>query len=75
MAIADRLPDLSDKELETLQTNAVRLKESGSVQQRRQAEELLPLLDAALEERRLARAATQAEARRASPKKKKAVTP
>ena len=75
MAIADRLPDLSDKELETLQTNAVGLKETGSVQQRRQAEELLPLLDAALEERRLARVATQTETRARAPKKKKAETP
>ena len=75
MAISDRLPDLSDRELETLQTNAVRLKETGSVQQRRQAEELLPLLDAALEERRLVRAATQAETRARGPKKKKAETP
>jgi hypothetical protein len=75
MAIADRLPDLSDKELETLQTNAVRLKETGSVQQRRQAEGLLPLLDAALEERRLVRVATQAETRARAPKKKKAETP
>lgn len=75
MAIADRLPDLSDKELETVQTNAVRLKETGSVQQRRQAEELLPLLDAVFEERRLVRVATHAETRPRAPKNKKTVTP
>lgn len=75
MAIIDRIPDLSDKELESLHTNAVRLKDSGSAIQQRQAEELLPLLSAALEERKAARVATQAETRRAQTKKKKAATP
>ena len=70
MAIGDRIPDLSDKELESLHTNAVRLKDSGSVQQRQQAEELLPLLGAALEERRLARVATQTETRRVNTEKR-----
>jgi hypothetical protein len=75
MAIVDRIPDLSEKELESLQANALRLKDTGSVQQRQQAEELLPLLGAALEERKAARVATQAETRRANTKKKKADTP
>lgn len=70
MTISDRIPDLSDKELESLHTNAVRLKESGSVQQRQQAEELLPLLGAALEERRLARVAAQTETRRVNTEKR-----
>ena len=63
MAIGDRIPDLSDKELESLHANALRLKESGSAIQRQQAEELLPLLGAALEERKATRVATQAETR------------
>lgn len=71
MGIQERIPDLSEKELESLQANAVRLKESGSAIQRQQAEELLPLLGAAIEERRVTRLATQAEARKAAPKKKK----
>jgi hypothetical protein len=50
------------------------LKDSGSVAQQRQAEELLPLLSAALEERRAERVATQVETRRANTKKKKAKT-
>jgi hypothetical protein len=75
MAIADRIPDLSDKELEQLRTNAVRLQASGSPAQRQQAEELLPLLGVALEERRLARAAAQSEARRANAKRKPAAAP
>ena len=43
MRIDQRIPDLSDKELESLQANAVRLVDSGSPIQRQQAEELLPL--------------------------------
>jgi len=74
VTIGDRIPDLSDKELESLHANAVRLKDSGSAIQRQQAEELLPLLGFALEERRLARIATQVETRRASARSKKAST-
>ena len=70
MAVIDRIPDLSDKELESLHTNAVRLKESGSAIQQRQAEELLPVLSAALEERRVAKVATQAETRRVNTEKR-----
>lgn len=70
MGISDRIPDLSDKELESLHTNAVRLKDSGSQIQRQQAEELLPLLGAALEERRLARVAAQTETRRVNTEKR-----
>lgn len=79
MAIADRIPEMSEKELENLRANAVRLQETGSSAQRQQAEELLPLLGAALEERRLARVAAQTETRRANTekraKKKKADAP
>ncbi|MGQ0532282.1 MAG: hypothetical protein ACT4OF_06275 [Caulobacteraceae bacterium] len=70
MGIQERIPDLSDKELESLRANALRLKDAGSVQQRQQAEELLPLLGAALEERRLARVAAHTETRRANARKK-----
>lgn len=70
MAIGDRIPDLSDKELESLHANAVRLKDDGSAVQRQQAEELLPLLGFALKERRLARVTTQSETRKANARKK-----
>ena len=70
MAIGDRIPDLSDKELESFHANALRLKESGSAIQRQQAEELLPLLVAALEERRAAKTAAQAETRRVNTEKR-----
>ncbi|MES1156447.1 MAG: hypothetical protein ABUL73_01595 [Alphaproteobacteria bacterium] len=64
MEIDRRIPDLSDKELENLHANAVRLAQSGTPEQKRQAEKLLPLIGATLEERRVARAAAQAEKRR-----------
>jgi len=57
--IDQRIPDLSDKELESLHANAVRLAESGSVAQKQQSERLLPLLVATLEERKLAKAAAK----------------
>ncbi len=71
MRIDQRIPDLSEKELESLQANALRLAQSGTTMQRQQAEELLPLLSVALEERRATRLAAQAEARKAAPAKKK----
>ncbi|MBC7768631.1 MAG: hypothetical protein H7124_07570 [Phycisphaerales bacterium] len=72
MEMDQRIPDLSDKELERLLANAVRLQESGSDKQRQQAEQLLPLLSAAIEERRAARVLAQAEQRRANARKKSA---
>jgi hypothetical protein len=72
MGIEERIPELSDRELESLRANAVRLGASGTPAQRQQAETLLPLLGAALEERRLARVAVQAETRRANAKRKPA---
>jgi len=64
MEIDQRIPDLSDKELERLHANAVRLAESGAERQRQQAEGLLPLLTAAIEERRVARNEAQQDKRR-----------
>lgn len=73
MELHERIPSLSDKELEALHANAVRLVQSGTPKQRQQAEELLPLLGVAMEERSAARtAATQA--RRRTPAKSKAAT-
>ncbi|HYD89539.1 MAG TPA: hypothetical protein VEA80_18815 [Vitreimonas sp.] len=68
--IDQRIPDLSDKELERLHANAVRLSQSGTPKQREQAESLLPLLGVALEDRHAARAAAQAETRRAATEKR-----
>jgi hypothetical protein len=71
MEIDQRIPDLSDKELENLHANALRLVESGSVKQRQQAESLLPLLGAAIQTRRAARAEAD-QARRKSNVRRKA---
>jgi hypothetical protein len=72
MAIIDRIPEMTEKELESFRANAERLKDTGSAIQKQQAEDLLPLLGAALEERRIARVATQVETRRVNASKKKA---
>lgn len=61
MGIDQRIPDLSDKELENLHANAVRLEQSGTQMQRQHAEKLLPLLSAALEERRATKLQAQQE--------------
>jgi len=74
MQIDQRIPDLSDKELETLRANALRLAGSGTTQQQQQAESLLPLLEAALSERRAARALAN-PAKLAKAKKAKAAKP
>jgi hypothetical protein len=71
MTLGARVPDLSDSELENLHANALRLQGAASVEQRRQAEELLPLLAAELEGRRVSRVAAQAEARLANARSKK----
>jgi hypothetical protein len=72
MEMDQRIPDLSDKELESLHENAVRLAQSGNDRQRQQAESLLPLIAAQLETRRAARAEVQAEKRATSKKAAKA---
>jgi hypothetical protein len=73
MEMDQRIPDLSDKELESLHENAVRLAQSGNDRQRQQAEDLLPLIAAQMETRRAARAEVQAE-KRATSKRAKAKT-
>ncbi|MGE0596684.1 MAG: hypothetical protein AB7P07_09960 [Hyphomonadaceae bacterium] len=72
MDIGQRIPDLSDKELENLHANAVRLSQSGSLKKKEQAEHLLPLIGAALETRRTARVEAEQERRRTT-KRRKAV--
>ena len=64
MTIGERIPDLSDHELENLHANAVRLREAGSAIRRQRAEELLPLVGAALDERNAARVAARTQTRR-----------
>lgn len=71
--IEQHIPDLSEKELERLHANAVRLAQSGTPVQRQQAEALLPPVGAALESHRAQRASTQREARRNSARTKATV--
>ncbi|MGE0740589.1 MAG: hypothetical protein AB7O98_04540 [Hyphomonadaceae bacterium] len=59
---------MSDKELENLHANAVRLAQSGTPIQQRQAEELLPRIGAAMEARQQARESAKKQARRAATK-------
>lgn len=69
MSIDQRIPDLSDKELDTLHANAVRLADSGTVMQRQQADNLLPLIGAEMDTRRQAKAAIAAAKPRRTTKK------
>lgn len=70
MVIDERIAGYSDKELARLRENATRLAQSGSVQQKAEAERLMPLVDAELAERK-ARAPAKA-ARKAPVRKQKA---
>jgi hypothetical protein len=71
VGIEQKIPELSDKELENLHANAVRLAQSGTQQRRQQAEALLPLLVAEIDMRRQVR--TQEQERRRSSTRRKAV--
>ncbi len=52
MSIEERIPSLTDKELASLQENAMRLALSGSAKQKADCERVLPLIDAELAERK-----------------------
>lgn len=52
MSIEERIPALSDKDLATLQDNALRLQQTGVAKQKNEAERILPLIEAELAERR-----------------------
>jgi hypothetical protein len=65
-----RIPDLSDKDLEQMQANAVRLAQSGTKIQREQAERALPLIGSTLETRRAAQATADQEKRRTAASRK-----
>ena len=51
MAVADMLPTMDDKALESLKANALRLQEEPEGARQKQAEMLLPLIEAELAER------------------------
>jgi hypothetical protein len=64
MTIEERIPDFTDKELENLHDNALRLSTDGKPAQQAEAARLLPIIAAAMESRRLARNVELAEKRR-----------
>ena len=61
MTIEERIPELTDKEIENLHDNALRLSTSGKPAQQAEATRLLPIIAAAIETRRIARTADMAE--------------
>lgn len=63
MLLDEDIPNLSDKELEALHANAIRLAQSGAAKQQAEAERLLPIVGAVVEERRAERARALAEKR------------
>lgn len=63
MLIDSRIADLSDKELENLHGNAIRLAQSGTQSQKAEAERLLPIIGAEVETRARRRSAALAESR------------
>jgi hypothetical protein len=72
MTIEDRLPHLTDSELGNLHDNAVRLSRSGEGAMKAEAERILPMIDAEVENRAKAHAAElatrRASRRKAAPK-------
>jgi len=61
--IDQRIPAYSDAELANLHVNALRLSQSGTDAQKAEAERLLPIINAEVEKRRLARLQRMAQAR------------
>lgn len=61
MAIDDRIPEMTDKELDNLRVNAERLAQSGSPAQKAEAARLAPIIESALAARKVTNAAAAAE--------------
>jgi hypothetical protein len=72
MAIDERIPGYSDKELGSLQDNVQRLAQTGSTAQRAEAERLMPLIDAELAARKARAPVRTPPVRKGVAKKKKA---
>ena len=61
MSIEDRIPQLTDKELENLYDNAERISKGAATKQQVEAARLLPIIAEALAERKKTRASEAAE--------------
>lgn len=64
MSVEDRIPSFTEKELENLRDNATRLAQNGAQKQKDDATRLLPIIEAALVERRATRVAETSEKKR-----------
>ena len=72
MAMAEMIPSLDDKQLQTLHANALRLEGSGAPAQQKAAAEMLPLITAELEAREARKPKPAAKVRK--PRAKKTAT-
>lgn len=70
MAVADMIPSMSDKELDTLRDNALRWSQTGAPKQRAAADELLPLIEAERATRLAAKPPPAPRTRKVAAKKK-----
>ena len=68
MSLAEKIPNLNDIALKNLLDNARRLETSGTVKQKADAAELLPVLEAAFAARRAVKLEAAAEKRSAARK-------
>lgn len=64
MAIEERIPQMSDKELDNLLANAVRLAQSGAAKQKAEAERLVPIVEQAIVDRKAQRAEEMVETKK-----------
>jgi hypothetical protein len=64
MTIEERIPQLTDNELENLRSNAVRLSTTGAPAQKAEAARLLPIITTAIASRRASHDAELAERKR-----------
>lgn len=72
MPIAEKLPSMTDKEIEALRANAERLSESGAAKQKLAADDLLPLIAAEIADRKAKRPPLPPKPPRKAAVKKKA---
>jgi len=73
MSLIDKIPAMSDSEVDSLLANARRLAETGDGRQQTAAAELLPTLESESAQRASARAEAAAAKRAATPRRKKVV--
>jgi hypothetical protein len=61
MSLEERIPEMSEKELENLQANAERIAKGAASKQQAEAERLLPIIAEAIVARKAARSVEMAE--------------